>query len=153
MGRLLSRCMVELMVTSYKRAYATGCMTRSPVPRAPAPATGHCWPLPPQETFRNSSGSVSVGSPSSGVHKVLFEPSEHPWWVWDYILNAILPLLLLFLCLWTWGIFLWCDPTINGSPEDCRFLQENYRFQGNISYKDGHNKGQKWHGPNRSRRY
>ena len=26
-------------------------------------------------------------------------------------------------------------------------------FQGNISCKDGHNKGQKWYGPNRSRRY
>ena len=25
--------------------------------------------------------------------------------------------------------------------------------QGNISCKDGHNKGQKMHGPNRSRRY
>ena len=25
--------------------------------------------------------------------------------------------------------------------------------KGNISCKDGHNKGQKWHGPNRSRRY
>ena len=27
------------------------------------------------------------------------------------------------------------------------------RFQGNISCKDGLNKGQKWYGPNRSRRY
>ena len=27
------------------------------------------------------------------------------------------------------------------------------RYQGNISCKDGLNKGQKWHGPNRSRRY
>ena len=27
------------------------------------------------------------------------------------------------------------------------------RYQGNISGKDGHNKGQKWYGPNRSRRY
>ena len=27
------------------------------------------------------------------------------------------------------------------------------RHQGNISCKDGHNKGQKWYGPNRSRRY
>ena len=27
------------------------------------------------------------------------------------------------------------------------------RYQGNISCKDGHNKGQKWYGPNRSRRY
>ena len=26
-------------------------------------------------------------------------------------------------------------------------------YQGNISCKDGHNKGQKWYGPNRSRRY
>ena len=34
-----------------------------------------------------------------------------------------------------------------------RDLQENWRYQGNISCKDGHNKGQKWCGPNRSRRY
>ena len=27
------------------------------------------------------------------------------------------------------------------------------RYQGNISCKDGHNEGQKWYGPNRSRRY
>ena len=27
------------------------------------------------------------------------------------------------------------------------------RYEGNISCKDGHNKGQKWCGPNRSRRY
>ena len=32
-------------------------------------------------------------------------------------------------------------------------LQENQRLQGNISCKDGLDKGQKWHGPNRSRRY
>ena len=31
-------------------------------------------------------------------------------------------------------------------------LQENWRYQGNISCKDGHNKGQKWQGPKRSRR-
>ena len=31
-------------------------------------------------------------------------------------------------------------------------LQENWRYQGNISCKDGHNKGQKWQGPNKSRR-
>ena len=34
-----------------------------------------------------------------------------------------------------------------------RSLQENYRYQGNISGKDGFDKGQKWYGPNRSRRY
>ena len=33
-----------------------------------------------------------------------------------------------------------------------RSLQENWRYQGNISCKDGLNKGQKWYGPNRSRR-
>ena len=32
-------------------------------------------------------------------------------------------------------------------------LQENQRYQRNISYKDGLDKGQKWYGPNRSRRY
>ena len=32
-------------------------------------------------------------------------------------------------------------------------LQENQRYQGNISCKDGLNKGQKWQGPHRSRRY
>ena len=31
--------------------------------------------------------------------------------------------------------------------------RENLRYQGNISYKDGHNIGQKLYGPHRSRRY
>ena len=32
-------------------------------------------------------------------------------------------------------------------------FQENQRYQRNISCKDGLDKGQKWYGPNRSRRY
>ena len=32
-------------------------------------------------------------------------------------------------------------------------ISENQRYQGNISCKNGHNKGQKLYGPNRSRRY
>ena len=32
-------------------------------------------------------------------------------------------------------------------------LQENQRYQRNISCKDELDKGQKWYGPNRSRRY
>ena len=32
-------------------------------------------------------------------------------------------------------------------------FQENQRYQGNISCKDGLDKGQKWYGPNRSRKY
>ena len=36
----------------------------------------------------------------------------------------------------------------NNSMEKMRSLQENQRYQGNISCKDGDNRGQKWHGPN-----
>ena len=34
-----------------------------------------------------------------------------------------------------------------------RDLFKKIRYQGDISCKDGHNKGQKWYEPNRSRRY
>ena len=34
-----------------------------------------------------------------------------------------------------------------------RDLFKKIRYQGNISRKDGFDKGQKWYGPNRSRRY
>ena len=34
-----------------------------------------------------------------------------------------------------------------------RDLFKKIRYQGNISCKDGLNNGQKWYGPNRSRRY
>ena len=34
-----------------------------------------------------------------------------------------------------------------------RDLFKKIRYQGNISCKDGYNKGQKWYGPNGSRRY
>ena len=50
--------------------------------------------------------------------------------------------------------------------DQCKEIEENNRMgttrdlfkkvrdnRGNISCKDGHNKGQKWYGPNRSRRY
>ena len=40
----------------------------------------------------------------------------------------------------------------NNKMGDVSSLQENWRFQGNISCKDGHNKGQKWYEPNSSRR-
>ena len=41
----------------------------------------------------------------------------------------------------------------NNRGKDWRSLQENEKYQGNISCKDEHNKGQKWYGLNRSRRY
>ena len=34
-----------------------------------------------------------------------------------------------------------------------KILQENWRYQGNISCQEGHNKRQKWYRLNRSRRY
>ena len=34
-----------------------------------------------------------------------------------------------------------------------RELFKKMRDKGNIACQDGHNKGQKWYGPNRSRRY
>ena len=48
--------------------------------------------------------------------------------------------------------------------DQCKEIEENnrmgkndlfkiIRYQGNISCKDGLDKGQKWYGPNRSRRY
>ena len=60
-----------LMVTSSKRAYA---IPRSAAPRAPAPAAVHCWPVPPQETPKHSSVSVSVGSLGPGAHEVCLSP-------------------------------------------------------------------------------
>ena len=62
---------VGLMATSSKRAYAT---PRSAAPRAPDPAAGHCWPVPPRETLKHSSVSVPVGSLNPGVHKVCLSP-------------------------------------------------------------------------------
>ena len=41
----------------------------------------------------------------------------------------------------------------NNRMGKARDLFKKIRYQGNISRKDGHKKGQKWYGPNRSRRY
>ena len=67
-------CMVGLMVTSYKRFYV---IPRYTVPRAPDHEAGHCWPVLLQEALKHSFFLVSVGFLGPGVHKVLFEPSEH----------------------------------------------------------------------------
>ena len=77
------------------------CCTQSPYPSSRLLLT-HTSARDAQ-TLRGRSGSLSVESP--GVHKVLFEPSEHLWWlwglilterlwqVWGLILNVIFPLL------------------------------------------------------------
>ena len=65
---------------------------RSAAARYPIPTAGYCWPMPPQETLKHRSGSVSCGSNCSFpwvlVHtRVLFAPSEHLWPVWVLILT------------------------------------------------------------------
>ena len=83
--------MVGLMVTSSKRSYAT---LMSAAPRVPAPVTGHCWPVPPQETLRHSKAGLAQSVLCRGSwYRKDFEPSKLFWWVWSLILNAILPLL------------------------------------------------------------
>ena len=62
---------VGLVVTSCKRAYA---IPRATAPRASASVAVHCWPIPPQETLKHSSFSVSMGSLGPGVHKVYLSP-------------------------------------------------------------------------------
>ena len=63
--------MVGLMETSSKRAYA---IPRSAAPRACATATVRCWPVPPHETLKHSSISVSVGSFGPGAHEICLSP-------------------------------------------------------------------------------
>ena len=102
--------MVGLMLTSSKRAYA---IPKSAGPRVPACVAVYCWPIPPQETLKHSSVSVS-GVSGSWWAQGLFEPSEHLWQVWVLTLNAILPLLP--SC---WGFFFalghGVSPQINSS--------------------------------------
>ena len=42
---------------------------------------------------------------------------------------------------------------VNNRMGKTRDLFKKIRYQGKISCEDGLNKGQKWYGPNRSRRY
>ena len=62
------------------------------------------------QTFKCRTGSVSMGS--SGVHKVLFEPSECLCQVWDLILNSISPLLP---SCWGFSFALGCGYLFGGS--------------------------------------
>ena len=64
--------------------------------RAPLSVAGHGWPMPLQETLKDSKAGLAqslVGSLGPSAHKVLFEPSKHLWWVWGLILNVISSLL------------------------------------------------------------
>jgi len=50
------RSTIGLKVTSSKRAYA---VHRSAAPRAPTPSAGHCWPIPPYDSEKNTLGYIS----------------------------------------------------------------------------------------------
>ena len=95
-GHLLGSSIVGLKVTSSKKAYATCCVTQVCCTQSPCfcsrPLLTHASAGDTQ-ILKDRSGSVSVGSPGPGVHKILFECSEHLWWVQGLILNEILPLL------------------------------------------------------------
>ena len=69
----LSSCsfMLDLMVTSSKRAYA---IPKSAAPRAPFPVAVHCWTISPQKTLKHSSLSL-CGIPGPWSTQGLFEPS------------------------------------------------------------------------------
>ena len=115
---------VGLMETSSKRAYA---ICRSAAPRVPVPVTGHCWPVPLQETLKHSSGSVSVGS----LGLVL---TRFVWALWVSLVGMVFDskcdfspptiLLGLLLCPLMWGIFfggIQHSPVDSCSAVSCNF--------------------------------
>ena len=81
--------LVGLMVTSSKEGlcHTKVCCTQSPCPGGRPLLTR--FSAEDTQTLKGRSGSVSLGSP--GVHKVLFEPSEHLWRVWGLILKVFHP--------------------------------------------------------------
>ena len=113
-SHLLSGFMVGLMVTSSKKAYAIYCVTQVCCMQSPRPCSK---PLLTHasagdtQTLKGRSGSVSVGSLGPGAHRVLFEPSEHLWWVWGLIINAISPLLV---SCWGFSFALGCGVSFFG---------------------------------------
>ena len=101
--------LMVVMETSFKRTYASmpglpGLL--QPEPLTPQQATVYprlCWRL--LDMHRQVWLCLLWGHYSfrwgPDAHKALFASSEHLWWVWDFILNAIVPLLLSF-----WGFSL-----------------------------------------------
>ena len=81
---------------------------------------GHCWPVPPEETFKQSKAVLAqsfVGVPGS------WYAQGFVWalWVsllgmgfgskWDFVPHTVL--LGLLLCSWLCGIIFWWDPTFS----------------------------------------
>ena len=93
------------------------CCSQNPYPHGRALLT-HAS-IGDTQTLKGRSGSVSVGPLGPGAHKVLFEPSEHLWWVWGLVLSVILPFLL---SCWGFSLALRCGVSFFGgiqhSPVD-----------------------------------
>ena len=123
MGCLLGGSMVGLKMTSSKRAYVTCLLHPEPLPLWQATADQYL-----HRRLKHRSGSVSVGSLGPGMHKVLFESSEHLWQVRGLILNPILPLLP---SCWGFSFVLGCGVSFFGgiqhSPVDgCSAVSCNF---------------------------
>ena len=101
-----------------------------PEPLSPWQATaGLCLCRRHSKTQRQVWLSLLWG-PSVLVHKVLFEPSKHLWWVWSLILNMILPFLL---SCWGFSFAFGCEVSFSGgiqhSPVDgCSAASCNLEF-------------------------
>ena len=117
--------MVVLMVTSSKRAYAT---TRSAASRAPAPVQATA---DPNLCRKHSNTQRQVWLSLCGVS---WCTQGFVWALWaslagmgfDSKCDCAPPTILLglLLCPWTWGIFLWWDPTFSFdccSAASCKF--------------------------------
>ena len=99
-GDLLQECL----------CYTQVCCTQSPCPCGRPLLTRTS--SGDTQTHKGRSDSVSVGS--SGVHKVLFEPSEHLWRVCGLFLNVISPLLP---SCWGFSFALGCRVSFFGSGQ------------------------------------
>ena len=121
--------MVGLMETSFKRAYGT---PRSAAPRALAPAAGHCWPVPLQETLKHSKAGLA----------------QSLWSLWVLVCTGFIwalqaslaglgfdsrhdfapPIILLgfLLCPWTWGIFFFFGEIQHSPVDGCSVVSCNF---------------------------
>ena len=64
------------------------------------------------------------------MHKVLFEPSEHLWWLWALILNPSLPLLP---SCWGFSFALGCGVSFFGVIQK-HFFKDTIKKQGQNFY-------------------
>ena len=124
-----------------------GVLPRSAALRAPAPATGHCWPMPPQEILEQ------VWLSLCGVSRS-WCPQGFAWAFWasltgmgfdskhDFFLPTIL--LGLLLCSWIWGVFFFFGgiqhSLVNGcSAVSCNFGaltgDEHIRYDRQIAWR------------------